>query len=144
MKLKVLLAVGVVAIGGPVLNSGPVLASGTEAPAQDFSGDYGMAGKGFGPRDSAYAGTCRISAAVHGYDVSCFNADTRHTYVGKGTAQGDTLAVFIGDTLRGDHNSVFMGEYLVLYRARADGVLEGTWLHAGSTAAGTETLTPVR
>ena len=138
MKLKALLAAGAVAIGGPVLASGP------ESPMRDFSGDYGMAGKGFGPRDSAYAGTCKISAAVQGYDVSCFNADTRHTYVGKGTAQGDTLGVFIGDTLRGDHNSVFMGEYLVLYRARADGVLEGTWLHAGSAAAGTETLTPTR
>ena len=85
-----------------------------------------MAGKGSGPRDSAYAGTCRISAVGQGYDVSCFNADTRHTYVGKGLAQGDTLAIFIGDTLRGDHNSVFTGEYLVLYRARADGVLEGS------------------
>jgi hypothetical protein len=144
MKLKALLAAGAVAIGGPASISGPVLASGTETSARDFSGDYGMTGKGFGPRDNAYAGTCRISASVQGYDVACFNADTRHTYVGKGTAQDDTLAVFIGDTLRGDHNSVFMGEYLVLYRARADGVLEGTWLHAGSAAAGIETLTPAR
>ena len=112
------------------LNQWACPASGTETSTRDFSGDDGMTGKGFGPRDSAYAGTCRISASVQGYDVSCFNADTRHTYVGKGTAQDDTLAVFIGDTLRGDHNSIY-GEYLVLYRARADGVLEGTWLHGG-------------
>jgi hypothetical protein len=138
MKLMAMLAAGAMAIGGPASASGQV------PSARDFSGDYGMTGKGSGPRDSAYAGTCRISAASPGYDVSCFNADTRHTYVGKGLAHGDTLAIFIGDTLRGDHNSVFAGEYLVLYRARADGVLEGTWLHAGSTAAGTETLTPVR
>jgi hypothetical protein len=138
MTLRALLAASAIAIGGPVL------ASGQESPARDFSGDYGMAGKGSGPRDSAYAGTCRISAAGQGYDVSCFNANTRHTYVGKGLAQGDTLAIFIGDTLRGDHNSVFTGEYLVLYRARGDGVLEGIWVHAGSTAGGAETLTPVR
>lgn len=138
MKLRALLAASAMASGGPAS------ASGLEPPARDFSGDYGMAGKGSGTRDSAYVGTCRISAAGHGYDVSCFNADTRHTYVGKGLAQGDTLAIFIGDTLRGDHNSVFTGEYLVLYRARADGVLEGTWVHAGSTAGGAETLTPVR
>lgn len=138
MKVIAVLATSIIAMAGGAL------ASGLEPPARDFSGDYGMAGKGSGPRDSAYAGTCRISAAGQGYEVSCFNADTRHTYVGKGLAQGDTLAIFIGDALRGDHNSVFTGEYLVLYRARADGVLEGTWVHAGSPAAGAETLTPVR
>lgn len=138
MRKTAMLAAGIVAIGGAAAASGP------EQPSRDFSGDYAMAGKGVGPRDSAYAGTCRISAADHGYDVSCFNGDTRHTYTGKGLARGDTLAIFIGDTLRGDHNSVFTGEYLVLYRARPDGVLEGSWLHAGSPAAGAETLTPVR
>lgn len=138
MKLMAVLAAGTIAVGGPAS------ASGQEPSARDFSGDYGMTGKGSGPRDSAYTGTCRISPASPGYDVSCLNADTRHTYVGKGLAQGDTLAIFIGDTLRGDHNSVFVGEYLVLYRARTDGVLEGTWLHFGSTAASAETLTPVR
>ncbi len=138
MKLMAVLAACTAAIGGAAL------ASGQEPSSRDYSGDYGMAGKGSGPRDSAYAGTCRISAAGQGYDVSCFNADTRHTYAGKGLAHGDTLAIFIGDTLKGDHNSLFTGEYLVLYRARADGVLEGTWVHAGSPAAGAETLTPVR
>ncbi len=138
MKLRALLAASAIAIGGPVLAGDQV------TPARDFSGDYGMTGKGFGSLDSAYAGTCKVNAAGHGYDVSCFNADTRHTYVGKGLAQGATLAIFIGDTLRGDHNSVFTGEYLVLYRARADGVLEGTWVHAGSAAGGAETLTPAR
>lgn len=138
MRATAVLAASIIAMGGSAW------ASGLEPPARDFSGDYRMTGKGSGPRDSAYAGTCRISATSQGYDVSCFNADTRHTYVGKGLAQGDTLAIFIGDTLRGDHNSVFTGEYLVLYRVRADGVLEGTWVHAGSTAAGAETLTPAR
>jgi hypothetical protein len=138
MKVIAVLATSIVAMGGPAT------ASGQAPPALDFSGNYAMAGKGSGPRDSAYVGTCKISAAGQVYDVSCFNADTRHTYIGKGVAQGDALAIFIGDTLRGDHNSIFTGEYLVLYRARADGVLEGTWVHAGSPAAGSETLTPVR
>ena len=138
MRVIAVLATSIFALGSSAV------ASGREASARDFSGDYRMAGKGLEARDSAYAGTCRIGAAGQGYDVSCFNADTRHTYVGKGLAQGDVLAIFIGDTLRGDHNSVFVGEYLVLYRARSDGVLEGTWVHAGSLAAGIETLTPVR
>jgi hypothetical protein len=85
-----------------------------------------------------------VRPAALGYEVSCFNVDTRHTYVGKGLSRGDTLTLFIGDTLRGDHHTIFTGEYLVLYRRRADGVLEGTWLHAGSAAAGSETLTPIR
>src|SRR3990167_2466972 len=117
MKMIAVLATGIIAM------SGSAWASGLEQPARDFSGDYRMTGKGSGPRDSAYVGTCRISAADQGYDISCFNADTRHPCVGKGRARGDTLASFIGDTLRGDHNSVFTGEYLVLYRVRADGVL---------------------
>ena len=33
------------------------------------------------------------------YAVSCYNEDTRHTYVGKGLASGETLSVFIGDEL---------------------------------------------
>ena len=135
MRVIAALATGLFALGGSAM---------AEVPARDFSGDYRMAGKGSGLHDNAYAGTCRIGVADQGYDVSCFNADTRHTYVGKGLAQGDMLAVFIGDILRGDHNSAFAGEYLVLYRARADGVLEGTWVHAGSSVAGSETLTPVR
>ncbi|MGD9881264.1 hypothetical protein [Reyranella sp.] len=132
------LAVGIIALANPAS------ASGTDASGRDYSGDYRMTGKGFGAHDSAYAGTCRIRAAEQGYDVSCYNADTRHTYVGRGLAEDDVLAVFIGDTLRGDHNAVFAGEYLVVYRARPDGVLEGTWVHAASRAAGAETLAPMR
>ncbi|HZB57098.1 MAG TPA: hypothetical protein VE527_25910 [Reyranella sp.] len=118
--------------------------AGDEPRPENFAGDYRMAGRGFGPRDSAYSGTCTVRPAAPGYEVSCFNVDTRHTYVGKGLSRGDTLTLFIGDTLRGDHNTIFTGEYLVLYQRRADGVLEGTWLHAGSAAAGSETLTPIR
>ncbi len=107
----------------------------------DYSGEYIMQGKGFEPSDSAYLGTCSLRRDKHGYRVSCFNQDTRHTYVGKALAQGDTLVMFIGDVLKGDHNQSFVGEYLVAYKRQPDGNLTGTWLHAESQAAGAETLT---
>lgn len=110
----------------------------------DYSGDYVMTGQGFGAQDSVYHGTCSLTRAGPGYDVSCFNSDTRHTYTGRGLSAGVHLAVFIGDELKGDHNSVYAGEYLVLYQRQADGSLSGTWLQAGSQAGGRETLTPKR
>ena len=107
----------------------------------DYSGEYVMQGKGFGAQDSAYTGTCSLRREHPGYRVSCFNQDTRHTYVGKGLAHGDTLAVFIGDLLQGDHDAVYAGEYLVLYQRKPNGDLMGTWVHAKSQFAGGETLT---
>ena len=123
-----------------------VLTSGTAAAleAPDLSGNYRMEGKGFGPNDIAYHGTCKLVLQGAVYAVSCYNEDTRHTYVGKGLASGDTLSVFIGDELKGDHNSIFTGEYLVVYRRLDDGSLTGTWVYAQGPAAGSETLTPVR
>ncbi len=129
---------GCAAIG----QAAPALAQ--DVAGASFAGEYAMAGKGFGPRDSAYSGTCSVKREEPGYIVSCFNRDTRHTYTGKGLAAGETFSVFIGDHLRGDHNDAFVGEYLVVYRRRADGVLEDTWLHASTAAAGAETLTPAR
>ena len=106
----------------------------------DYTGEYAMQGKGFGANDSAYTGTCSFQRADHGYRVSCFNKDTRHAYVGKGLASGNTLAVFIGDVLQGDHDAIYVGEYLVLYQRKPDGTLAGTWLHTKSRSAGRETL----
>jgi len=122
------------------------LSTGTAAALEtpDFSGNYRMEGKGFGANDSAYRGTCKLVLEEAVYAVSCYNEDTRHTYVGKGLASGDTLSIFIGDELRGDHNSIFTGEYLVVYRRAADGSLTGTWVYAQGPAAGSETLTPLR
>ena len=122
------------------LSSGPAAA----LEASDLSGNYRMEGKGFGPNDSAYRGTCKLSLQGAVYAVSCYNEDTRHTYVGKGLAGGETLSVFIGDELKGDHNSIFTGEYLVVYRRSDDGSLTGTWVYAQGPAAGSETLTPLR
>ncbi len=120
----------------------------SQVPAQDigprqFSGDYVMEGRGLAPQDAAYRGSCSVRGDGPAYQVSCFNDDTRHTYAGRGLSLGETLSIFIGDELRGDHNSLLTGEYLVVYRRQANGVLNGTWLHAQSGAAGVETLTPM-
>jgi hypothetical protein len=123
---------------------GICLADAAAAESTALAGDYRMQGKGFGPSDSAYQGTCSLRGDGPAYEVSCFNADTRHTYVGRGLANGDILAIFIGDVLRGDHRTVFAGEYLVLYRRKPDGTLDGTWIDAQGNAMGGEVLTPVR
>ena len=85
----------------------PGTAAALEAP--NLSGNYRMEGKGFGSNDSAYRGTCKMVLEGAVYAVSCYNEDTRHTYVGKGLASGETLSVFIGDELKGDNNSIFTG-----------------------------------
>jgi hypothetical protein len=122
------------------------LSTGTAAALEmpDLSGHYRMEGKGFRPNDSAYHGTCQLFLEGAVYAVSCYNEDTRHTYVGKGLVSGETLSIFIGDELKGDHNSIFMGEYLVVYRRSDDGSLAGTWVYAQGPAAGSEILTPLR
>ncbi len=109
-----------------------------------FAGEYLMRGQGFGPGDAAYQGTCSLGGDGPVYEVSCFNEATRHTYVGRGLAAGDTLAIAIGDMLRGDHGAVFVGEYLVIYERKSNGRLEGTWTGTRGSTAGTETLTPTR
>lgn len=115
--------------------------AGTATAQPDFSGEYVMQGKGFGSNDRAYAGTCSLQREEQGYKVSCFNQDTRHTYAGKGLAIGDTLAIFIGDLLQGDHNATYAGEYLIVYQRDANRNLAGKWLHTTSPAAGMEILT---
>jgi len=123
-------------------NTLPHLAAAQEVSEIDYSGNYVMQGKGFGANDSAYTGTCSLSSqgTKRDYQVSCYNQDTRHTYAGKGLARGDTLALFIGDVLQGDHNAIYAGEYLVLFQRKPNGDLSGTWLHTKSSAAGMETL----
>ncbi len=119
-----------------------VTTAANSAEPRDISGDYVMKGKGIESNDSAYSGTCSLKASGPLYDVSCFNSDTRHTYSGKGMALGDQFSIVIGDLLKGDHSSAYVGEYLVVYRVAADGSLSGRWVHAQSGANGNETLTP--
>ena len=114
------------------------------AEQRDLSGEYVMKGKGAGENDSPYIGTCTLKSSGTLYDVSCFNADTQHTYSGKGIGLGDQLSTVIGDALKGDHSMLYVGEYLVVYRASPDGSMKGRWVHALSGAFGEETLTPKR
>src|SRR5262245_13610833 len=106
---------------------------GLSAPAQaaeqrDLSGEYVMSGKGVGENDLAYVGTCTLKAVESLYEVSCFNSDTKHTYVGKGIRLGDQLSTVIGDVLKGDHAaSVYAGEYLVVYQLSPDNSMKGRW-----------------
>ncbi len=117
-------------------------AAAQDGTSSDFAGEYVMAGKGFSPSDAPYVGTCSIAPDDQAYQVSCFNQDTQHTYVGKGLGMGDTLAIYIGDNLRGDHSSIYLAQYLVVYQRQPDGSLKGTWVHTESPAAGAETLQP--
>jgi hypothetical protein len=109
--------------------------------SSDLAGEYVMRGKGFGANDTPYEGTCSLRGDGPILEVSCFNESTRHTYVGRGLAQGDSLSITIGDLLSGDHGGLFVGEYLVVYRRGPNGLLEGTWVATRGGASGSETLT---
>ena len=114
-----------------------------QAEQRDLSGEYVMSGKGVGANDLAYVGTCTLKAVESLYEVSCFNSDTKHTYVGKGIRLGDQFSTVIGDQLKGDHASaVYVGEYLVVYQLASDNGMKGRWVHMQSGAHGAETLTP--
>ena len=122
------------------LSIAPAAAQQTAEP--DFSGEYVMNGKGFDDADAPYSGTCSIKPDGRSYQISCFNPAVKHTYTGKGIGAGDTLAIYIGDRLQGDHTSIYLGEYLVVYRRQPDGSLTGTWVYSNGVAEGTETLQP--
>src|SRR5262245_31117245 len=114
-----------------------------QAEQKDLSGEYVMSGKGVGENDLAYVGTCTLKAIESLYEVSCFNSDTKHTYVGKGIRLGDQFSTVIGDLLKGDHAAaVYSGEYLVVYQLAPDNSMKGGWVHMTSGAHGNETLTP--
>ena len=114
-----------------------------QAAEKDLSGEYVMSGKGVGENDLAYVGTCSLKAVESLYEISCFNSDTRHTYVGKGIRLGDQFSTVIGDLLKGDHSAaVYSGEYLVVYQLSPDNSMKGRWVHLTSGAHGVETLTP--
>ncbi len=123
-----------------LVSAGPAAAQDTGAT--DFAGEYVMTGKGFHPNDTPYVGTCSIAPEDRAYRVSCYNEDARHTYVGKGIGTGNTLAIYIGDELRGDHSAIYLAQYLVVYTRQPDGSLKGTWIHTESASAGAETLKP--
>ena len=133
MRRRILLSAALATIG--------VSSSAIAAP-RDLLGLYTMAGKSADADDSPYSGTCTLKAQADYYDVSCFNTAAKHTYVGRGMMVGDQFSILIGDVLRGDHEIVYKGEYLVVYKLAADGSLKGHWVHAIADSHGEETLTP--
>lgn len=124
-----------------IIASAVALAASGPALGADFAGEYVMKGRGDAANDSAYSGTCTLKQQGKGYDVSCLNMDTNHTYVGRGLAAGNVLAVMIGDRLTGDHGAIYEGEYLVVFERKDDGNLVGRWIDVLSGHQGNETLT---
>lgn len=99
------------------------------AAEMDISGDYAMKGTSLINKGPGYAGNCTLKPQGKVYDVNCVNTGSGDKYVGKGI-------------VRGDHFSLYLGEYLVVYKIGADGKLVGNWAHARSQDYGEEILTP--
>ena len=91
----------------------------------DFSGDYVMRGKGSGANESASLGTCTLKREAAVYQVSCYNQDTRHTYVGKGLAAGDTLAISSATCCSGTTTDASEANILCCTAAKPTAVLPG-------------------
>jgi len=94
----------------------------------DLSGKYAMKGQGDLPNDPPYGGVCNLKLVSPVYEVMCLN-DNGDRYQGKGILEGDTF-------------SLYLGEYLVVYKVAKDGSLIGRWAHAHSKGTGKESLTP--
>src|SRR5260370_34138968 len=70
--------------------------------AVNLAGDYRMEGKGLGPNDSPYDGTCSLSGDGPAYRVSCYNRETQHTYSRRGLAgPAKVLQLTCGQSRRG-------------------------------------------
>lgn len=106
-----------------------LLVSPAAAADKSIAGDYAMKGTSLINTGPGYSGDCTLKANGKIYDVNCVNAGSGDKYVGKGI-------------VRGDHFSLYLGEYLVVYRIEADGRLVGNWAHSRSSDYGEETLTP--
>src|SRR6266446_906353 len=85
-------------------------------PGHDLSGAYTMNGQGNLPADPPYGGRCELTLNDRVYTATCVN-DNGDRYVGKGIQEGEIF-------------SLYLGEYLVVYRVRPDRTLTGRWAHA--------------
>lgn len=99
------------------------------AAEKDIAGDYAMKGTSLINTGPGYAGDCTLKAKGKIYDVNCVNTGSGDKYVGKGIVRGDVF-------------SLYLGEYLVVYKIEADGKLVGNWAHSRSDDYGEEILTP--
>lgn len=95
----------------------------------DLSGTYAMNGISLKPNSPAYTGECKLALKGEVYDVDCVNTGSGDKYKGKGLRRGEQF-------------SLYLGEYLLVYRIGTDGTLDGNWAHAESDDYGTETLKP--
>ena len=89
-----------------------------------------MKGQGNLPADAPYSGRCELTLSEQVYDARCVN-DNGDRYAGKGILEGEIF-------------SLYLGEYLVVYRVGPDHTLTGRWAHSRSPGTGQETLTPVQ
>jgi hypothetical protein len=106
---------------------------GTQARADsagDLSGAYVMKGQGNLPADPPYRGRCELALNDRVYTATCVN-DNGDRYVGKGILEGDVF-------------SLYLGEYLVVYRVGPDRSLTGRWAHTRSQDTGQESLVPIQ
>lgn len=113
----------------PAIFAALMFASPAVAEEKDISGDYSMKGSSLVNKGPGYAGNCTLAPKDKIYDVNCVNTGSGDKYVGKGI-------------LRGDLFSLYLGEYLVVYKIEADGKLVGNWAHSRSADYGEEILTP--
>ncbi len=100
-----------------------------QAAEGDLSGAYLMNGVSLKPNSPTYAGECNLTLKGEVYDVDCVNTGSGDKYKGKGLRRGEQF-------------SLYLGEYLLVYRIGADGTLDGNWAHADSDDYGKETLKP--
>ena len=81
---------------------------------------------------SSYQGTAEITGSGPDYRIEWTTGSS--TSSGRGTLEGDRFEASFSGSLTGTGTAV--------YRVEDDGRLVGTWTVEGSTAEGTETLTP--
>ncbi|MGE0853222.1 MAG: hypothetical protein AB7O44_27040 [Hyphomicrobiaceae bacterium] len=97
----------------------------------DLSGKYAMSGASTRANSPAYSGECTLLLTGEVYVVNCVNEGSGDRYEGKGLRRGGLF-------------SLYLGEYLVVYRIESDGTLVGDWAHTRSDDYGKETLKPKR
>ncbi|OGI70457.1 MAG: hypothetical protein A2W18_10325 [Candidatus Muproteobacteria bacterium RBG_16_60_9] len=117
------LKMGLAALGALTVASTGIAAD------RDLSGKYAMEGTSLRPNFRPYGGECVLKRSAWIYQVNCVNTGSGDKYVGKGIQRGDLF-------------SLYLGEYLVVYRVAVNGKLDGDWAHARSDDYGRESLMP--
>ncbi len=88
-----------------------------------------MEGTSLRPNSRAYVGECELKRNDPVYEVKCINTHSGDKYIGKGIQRGELF-------------SLYLGEYLIVYRVSPAGRMDGHWVHVRSSDYGQETLTP--